>query len=89
MGTGRGGGAIFMRAWLDAHDVADRKVWVADRFRAAEDGRQAPALPPDGVAWSPFQNLVWLILKALRKALRSGPERASLYILALTGGSPW
>ncbi len=50
VGTGRGGGAIFMRAWLDAHDVADRKVWVADRFRASEDGRQAPAMPPDGVA---------------------------------------
>ena len=32
-GTGRGGGAIFMRGYLDAHEILGRKVWVADRFR--------------------------------------------------------
>ncbi|MFZ6004082.1 MAG: CmcI family methyltransferase [Actinomycetota bacterium] len=34
-GTGRGGGAIFLRGYLAAHELPDRKVWVADRFRAS------------------------------------------------------
>ncbi len=43
-GTGRGGGAIFLRGYLDAHEVADRTVWVADRFRAApEPGSEDPS----------------------------------------------
>jgi cephalosporin hydroxylase len=37
VGTGRGGGAILMRAVLEADEVADRDVWVVDRFRV-EDG---------------------------------------------------
>jgi cephalosporin hydroxylase len=49
-GTGHGGGAIFMRAWLDAHDVTDRRVWVADEFRAAPKRRKSPNLPVEGVA---------------------------------------
>ena len=36
-GTGRGGGAIFMRAYLDAHEVPDTRVWVADRFRSSPE----------------------------------------------------
>ena len=35
-GTGRGGGAIFMRGYLDAYDMAGRQVWVADRFRVEQ-----------------------------------------------------
>jgi cephalosporin hydroxylase len=31
--TGRGGGAIFMRAFLEAHEDKGRGVWVADPFR--------------------------------------------------------
>jgi cephalosporin hydroxylase len=31
-GTGRGGGAMFMKAWLAAHEVPGRTVWVADPF---------------------------------------------------------
>ena len=34
-GTGRGGAAIFMRGFLEAHELPERRVWVADRF----DGR--------------------------------------------------
>jgi hypothetical protein len=49
VGVGRGGAAIFMRAWLDAHDITDRTVWVADRFRAAADGRDLPD-EADGLA---------------------------------------
>src|SRR4051812_30018197 len=37
-GTGRGGGAIFLRGLLEAHELADARVWVADRF----DGRGTP-----------------------------------------------
>ncbi len=49
-GTGRGGGAIFLRAYLDAYDLADRRVFVADRFRAAADPDAAPTFPRQGVA---------------------------------------
>jgi cephalosporin hydroxylase len=38
IGVGRGGGAIFQRAFLDAHEVKDRTVWVVDRFLATESG---------------------------------------------------
>jgi cephalosporin hydroxylase len=49
-GTGRGGGAIFMRAYLDAHEVAGTRVWVVDRFRASPEPAKAPSLPDRGVA---------------------------------------
>ncbi|MDZ7673810.1 MAG: TylF/MycF/NovP-related O-methyltransferase [Acidimicrobiales bacterium] len=48
-GTGRGGGAIFMRAWLDAHEIDDRRVWVADHFRSSPEPGQG-ADPPVGRA---------------------------------------
>ena len=37
-GVDRGGGAIFMRGFLQAHDVPDAKVWVLDRFLGTESG---------------------------------------------------
>ncbi len=49
-GTGRGGGAIFLRAYLDGHEIADREVWVADRYRASPEPLKAPQLPKSGVA---------------------------------------
>lgn len=49
-GTGRGGGAIFMRAWLDGHEIGERRVWVADHFRSSPEPRKVPNLPPEGVA---------------------------------------
>jgi cephalosporin hydroxylase len=49
-GTGRGGGAIFMRAYLDAHEIAERRVWVADRFRSSPEPDLAPKLTRAGVA---------------------------------------
>jgi cephalosporin hydroxylase len=33
-GTGRGGGAIFLRGYLAAHEMTDRSVWVVDEFRS-------------------------------------------------------
>ena len=49
VGTGRGGAAIFMRGFLEAHAVPATRVWVVDRFdgrgAAARDGD--PAFPPD------------------------------------------
>jgi cephalosporin hydroxylase len=35
-GTGRGGGAIYMRGYLEAHDLGRKRVWIADRFRIDE-----------------------------------------------------
>jgi cephalosporin hydroxylase len=58
-GTGRGGGAIFLRAYLDAHELGGVAVWVADRFRSTEAPDQAPTLPRTGVAgFLPDLNLV-------------------------------
>jgi O-methyltransferase len=42
-GVWRGGGTIFMRGFLAAHGVTDRRVWVADSFQ----GLPAPSLPED------------------------------------------
>lgn len=50
VGTGRGGGAIFLRAYLDAHEIADRRVFVADAFRSSPEPDLAPRMPPQGVA---------------------------------------
>ena len=45
-GTGRGGSAMFMRGYLEAHEMNARTLWVADRFRVDER-------PDDPVvAWS-------------------------------------
>jgi hypothetical protein len=43
-GTGRGGGAIFMRGHLEAHGQDTRQVWVVDTFRArsSDDGETSP-----------------------------------------------
>jgi cephalosporin hydroxylase len=49
-GTGRGGGAIFMRAYLDTHEISGTQVWVLDRFRASPDPQTAPSPPEKGVA---------------------------------------
>ncbi|MET0902434.1 MAG: CmcI family methyltransferase, partial [Acidimicrobiales bacterium] len=49
-GTARGGGAIFMRAYLEAHELPERQVFVADRFRSSPDGQLAPTFPRHGVA---------------------------------------
>ena len=35
-GHRRGGGAIFLRGYLAAHEMNARRVWVADRFRVAD-----------------------------------------------------
>jgi cephalosporin hydroxylase len=50
VGCGRGGGAIFMRTWLEAHEIGDRAVWVADAFRASPEPDLRPTLPPNGAA---------------------------------------
>jgi len=49
VGTGGGGGGILLRATLAAHEVADRRVWVADPFLAsapAIDADEPGELPP-------------------------------------------
>jgi O-methyltransferase len=42
-GVWKGGGTIFMRGFLAAHEIRDRTVWVADSF----DGIPPPSLPQD------------------------------------------
>ena len=42
-GVWRGGATIFMRGYLEAWDLPDRQVWVADSF----DGLPEPTLPQD------------------------------------------
>jgi cephalosporin hydroxylase len=49
-GTGRGGGAIFMRAYLDAYELSGPHVWVLDRFRASPEPDRLPELGPRGVS---------------------------------------
>ena len=49
-GTGRGGGAIFMRAYLEGWELPDRKVVVADRFRSSASPDGHLQMPEHGVA---------------------------------------
>jgi cephalosporin hydroxylase len=49
-GTGRGGGAVFMRAYLDAWEIDGPTVLVADRFRATPEPDTKPTMPANGVA---------------------------------------
>jgi cephalosporin hydroxylase len=49
-GTAQGGGAIFMRAFLDAHEVPETRVWVVDQFRSSPEPEPEPSLPDRGVA---------------------------------------
>jgi cephalosporin hydroxylase len=48
-GTGRGGSAIFLRGYLEAHELSRPRAWVADRFGAgsspSENGE--PTFLPD------------------------------------------
>jgi cephalosporin hydroxylase/predicted O-methyltransferase YrrM len=48
-GTGRGGGAIFMAAYLEAHEVVGPRLWVTDRFRSSPEPELEPSLPDRGV----------------------------------------
>jgi cephalosporin hydroxylase/GT2 family glycosyltransferase len=50
VGVGGGGGGILLRATLEAHEMADRRVWVADPFvaTAPSDRLEGPGdLPSD------------------------------------------
>lgn len=44
-GVWRGGATIFMRAYLMAHGISDRKVWVADSFQGLPKSSHAADLP--------------------------------------------
>ena len=72
-GTGRGGGAIFMRGFLDVHGVDDVRVFVVDRFHASTNGSSeaSGSLPGGGRG---FPNL-----HADLNAIRDGFERFGLF----------
>lgn len=59
-GVGRGGAAIFMRGFVDAYELDDRCVWIADRFRAAADDANdaQPVFEDDDFALYPDINIV-------------------------------
>lgn len=68
-GVWRGGTAIFFRALLKAHNVADRNVWLADSF----EGLPAPKSGDDG--WDMSQNDY---LKVSMEKVKSNFERFGL-----------
>lgn len=83
-GTGRGGGAMFMRAFLEAHEIKDTHVWVADQFRSSPDGEEPLRLPKRGV--DGFQSDLNMIREGFerfdllddRVSFLSGPLKRSL-----------
>jgi cephalosporin hydroxylase len=48
-GTGRGGAAIFMRGFLEAHELSGPRLWVLDRFdgRSSAQAERGSRFPPD------------------------------------------
>jgi O-methyltransferase len=55
-GVWRGGGSMYMRAVLDAHDAHDRRVWLADSFAGLPE--PDPRYPADaGSTFHTAQNL--------------------------------
>jgi cephalosporin hydroxylase/SAM-dependent methyltransferase len=46
-GTDRGGAAIFMHGFLEAHELRARRVWVLDRFDGGIHDEVARRFPPD------------------------------------------
>jgi cephalosporin hydroxylase len=48
-GAGRGGAAMFMRGFVEAYELSDPRIWVADRFGGGStpNGDGAPAFPID------------------------------------------
>ena len=75
VGVGGGGGAILLRATLHAHEVADRRVWVADRFLATAppgDADDSGGLPPAVRRWASDINQVRDGFAPVRVARRPG-----------------
>lgn len=68
-GAWRGGAVIFMRALLQAHNVTDRTVWVADSF----EGLPAPKSADDGLDLSEHE-----ILKVSLEKVRDNFARFGL-----------
>lgn len=48
-GTGRGGGAVYLRGYLQAHAIPTGTVWVADPFRASPSDRPRRPLADGGI----------------------------------------
>ena len=65
-GVWRGGATIFMRGVLKAHNITDRKVWVADSFEGfpVTDGNKHAA---DADDWSGLNDVIGVSLEEVRK----------------------
>jgi cephalosporin hydroxylase len=77
-GTGRGGGAIFLRAFLDAYEMHKPSVWLADEFRAASDGKSAGEMPFPGAPPLPGGGVGFPDLKGDLNTVRDGFDRFGL-----------
>ena len=69
VGVGGGGGAILLRAMLDAHEVPDRLVWLADPFSATRARRRSPATTPRSADLPPAVRRLASDLNAVRDNL--------------------
>jgi hypothetical protein len=66
-GVWRGGASIFTRAVLRAHDVTDRKVWVADSFEGlpAPDPENYP-VDANALPWHEHNHVLGVSLEAVQ-----------------------
>lgn len=78
-GTGRGGGAIFMRAYLAAHDLRHRRVWVADEFRSSPTTNGDAPVGPEAKPTVPFGGRGFPEILADINVVRDGFDRFDLF----------
>ena len=74
-GTGRGGGGIFLRTYLEAHEMRQPRVWIADTFRSAVTGKSSGEMPYPGAPPLPGGGLGFPELQGDLQTIRDGFAR--------------
>jgi cephalosporin hydroxylase len=77
-GTGRGGGAIFLRGYLDAWFMNNRQVWVADAFRGSPRSDTGVPLNDDKELPVPGGGAGFPLLRGDLNMVRDGFDRFDL-----------
>jgi cephalosporin hydroxylase len=77
-GTGRGGGGILLRAFLEAYEMRKPTVWLADDFRAAPVGKSAGEMPYKGAPPLPGGGVGFPDLNGDLNTVRDGFDRFGL-----------
>ena len=77
-GTGRGGGGIFLRGFLEAYEMRHPRVWVADTFRSAAPGTSSGEMPYPGAPSLPGGGIGFPELKGDINTVRDGFARFEL-----------